>query len=277
MDPKPPILYKLITKNLPSKFLVYALSDPRAPDDFRYIGMSSCGISRPKSHLKPSSWKKWGHRNNWLKSLSKEGHFAQITILLYEDSLMSVRFSEIFLIQWARLFGFNLTNQTDGGEGTLGYHPTDENRRRSSERVKGTTRGPMPEAWRQALSRARLGSRPWNKGIPRTEECKQKISKANKGKKKNITDETRRRWKISRSGTNNPNFGKEKTPEIKMKLLLSQKNRRVIVGDNGEKYPSIRYLSLVSGRSRCGVKWALEHGTPLRFNNGTVVRITQSL
>ena len=85
------------------------------------------------------------------------------------------------------------------------YVRSDEWKKRLSERICGKN-NPM------------YGREPWNKGIPRTEEEKRKMSDNRKGKSlghtswnKDKTDvyseETRKKWSESRKGVGNSNFG----------------------------------------------------------------------
>jgi len=64
---------------------------------------------------------------------------------------------------------------------------------------RGHSHGPMSEEQRLKISQSCRDRVPWNKGIPRIEETKQKISKANKGKIKGIIRSEETRKKISES------------------------------------------------------------------------------
>lgn len=87
-----------------------------------------------------------------------------------------------------------LRNLTDGGEGASGYKPTEEVRQRWSE--------------------TRMGHPGWNKGIPQSEETKQKISVSNQGH--SVAPETRE--KIS-----NSHIGLKHSAESKQKMSQQRK------------------------------------------------------
>jgi hypothetical protein len=65
-------------------------------------------------------------------------------------------------------------------------------------------------------SRVMKGRKPWNKGIPCSEETKRKISESEKGKI--IPISLRKRWSKSKRGKNNPLYGKHRTPETLIKI-----------------------------------------------------------
>jgi hypothetical protein len=58
----------------------------------------------------------------------------------------------------------------------MSYGPrTDEYREKLSKTHTGMKRPPRTDEYREKLSKAGKGRVPWNKGIPRSEETKQKI------------------------------------------------------------------------------------------------------
>ena len=92
---------------------------------------------------------------------------------------------EYYIFSYRTYIGFsdcNGYNCTLGGEGSLGYVPTEETRRKQSESMKCKNKG--KPAWNK-------GKPAWNKGLPgkpHTEEEKRKISEANKGKHWKLID-----------------------------------------------------------------------------------------
>ena len=99
---------------------------------------------------------------------------------------------------------------------------------------------------REKLSIAQKGRTPWNKGMPRSEETKRKISETKKGK--SLSEEHRQKisevQKGTRTGENNPMYGKpawnkdkphpaetrRKISEAKKGKSLSEEHRRKLNG-----------------------------------------------
>jgi len=104
----------------------------------------------------------------------------------------------------------------------------------------------------QKMSRAKLNTTPWNKGIPLTEETRQKISKSlsgpnnpnygkthsvetkNKMSKNNISKNPEMRKQISQrqTGAGNSFYGKHHSDESKR--LKSEKNKGMLWWNNGQ-------------------------------------------
>jgi len=112
---------------------VYALIDPRN-SHIRYIGGTVRTLEgRLKEHI--SKARKEPHNNlyssRWIRSLLKLNLHPIIKLIwvcegeFYKDE-------EIFWIAFFRMNGCNLTNLTEGGEGTLGYKHTEEAKERMS-------------------------------------------------------------------------------------------------------------------------------------------------
>ena len=103
------------------KFFIYTISDNNG--NVRYIGKTLNFKRRQREHIKCYS-KSNTYKNNWIKSLIKNGDYPVISILdevEYEDSA----FFETYWISQFKSWGFNLTNLTDGGDGTFGYKMTE--------------------------------------------------------------------------------------------------------------------------------------------------------
>lgn len=100
------------------KTYIYALSDING--NIRYIGKTSYLKQRLYSHIKECRTKRINHKINWIKSLLKKGEKPLISILDEVDS-NHWQFWECFWIEQFKQWGFNLTNQTKGGDGLHGY------------------------------------------------------------------------------------------------------------------------------------------------------------
>lgn len=116
-----------------SKFLIYALVDPRT-DEVRYIGKSTRGLSRPKDHLKLSVLNgSKTYKNSWILHLLALGLKPKIQILEVFDSDEDLSDAECFWIAQGRGLGWRLTNLTKGGDGATGCVFSEERRRKVSE------------------------------------------------------------------------------------------------------------------------------------------------
>ena len=113
------------------KHLVYALVDPTT-NEIRYVGKSSQGIKRAYDHKKASNLKVFTHKTNWIKKLISSGldYNVQIIEICNDDNHAIER--EIHWIKHYRDLGLNLTNLTGGGEGNVGWNPSEEVRKNMS-------------------------------------------------------------------------------------------------------------------------------------------------
>ena len=107
------------------KNIIYALVEPYNQNIIRYIGKSTRGFERPKNQFCSSSLKTKTHKNCWIKSRIADGYTnsKKYIILLkeYPNNITTEELSkaEIEWIALAKLYDFDLTNGTDGGEGGI--------------------------------------------------------------------------------------------------------------------------------------------------------------
>ena len=123
---------------------IYILSDPRN-GLVRYIGKTNDPDMRFKAHLN-SSRDKNTHKRNWINNIKNEGMKPDFDII-DEVPIDEWQYWEKFYISLFKCWGFNLLNYTSGGDGATFAN-------------KGT--------WKK-------GNVPHNKGIPHSEEVKNKI------------------------------------------------------------------------------------------------------
>jgi hypothetical protein len=132
-------------------FLVYTHARPDTKEIF-YVGKGTCKRIRSKAN-----------RNNYWHNIVNKSKGFDSKILagnLTEEEALNF---EVLIISKMKQAGFNLCNLTNGGDGVSGYKRTVESRLAQSKRQKG-----KPSK---------------NKGIPLTEEHKQKLRVAKLGKK----------------------------------------------------------------------------------------------
>lgn len=105
---------------------IYELRDPRdLTKSPRYVGITIRDLDkRLLGHL--GSLKSKTHKNNWIKSLLKDGVCPTIHLI---EEVIGWNYAckvEQYWIKEFREQGYNLTNSTNGGEGSLGLVPRPE-------------------------------------------------------------------------------------------------------------------------------------------------------
>src|SRR5213595_4250750 len=102
-----------------SKYLIYAIRLTHdLSHEYRYVGKSSSGVKRMKSHLRaasnPNNPEYSSGKYRWIRK-----HFSAVTFDVLEefenDTLLSL--SEMKWIHVSRTRGHRLLNATDGGDG----------------------------------------------------------------------------------------------------------------------------------------------------------------
>jgi|SRR5579872_5441894 len=177
---------------------IYTLTDPRKPEDIRYIGKTSQALKRRLS-VHCADLKGTDHRTNWIKSLLNAGvkpTINQIATVLNEQDTAHV---EIICIQQFKSFGYNLVNSTNGGDGVSKH---------SAET-------------RAKISASKMGTKHPYFGKHLSLEHRTKIGAASKGRKH--TEKTKHFISETYKGKNNPFFGRKHTPETRAKMSEAQK------------------------------------------------------
>lgn len=188
---------------------IYALVDPRSPDDIRYIGKSFDVNKRLKGHLSKDSLKTQSHKNNWIKSLLGGG--VRPGIMEIESCPISGwEQREIYWIDYYKSKGHRLTNGTDGGGGSSGYKPSLE----TIERLKKSHTGikqPIETINKRILS---------NTGKKRSAESRERISNSLMGRR--LSGESRdkiRRANLGKKHPNRPRLSKESIERMRVSHL----------------------------------------------------------
>jgi hypothetical protein len=131
-------------------WLIYVLIDPR-DGRVRYVGWTINLRQRLRDHMKPSRLSGNQRRDRWLASLIADGFYPRVETVEHGDGQGHAE-AECKWITHYRSLGFELTNLTDGGEGTQGRRHTAVAKQRMSEKRRG--RKPSP----QALAAARVAT-----------------------------------------------------------------------------------------------------------------------
>lgn len=137
--------------------IIYTLSDP-ITNDVRYVGKTSLSIQlRYNNHIYKSRLKRT-HKDCWIQSLLSN-NLKPIIEVIDECSFENWILFERYWICQMKVWGFDLTNHSVGGEGASGY-----------------LFGPMKEETKQKLSNKMKGRKTHD--IIFTDEIKNKISKS---------------------------------------------------------------------------------------------------
>jgi len=136
---------------LSSKNITYGLLDPR-DNRLRYVGQSSIGLERPQKHWKHKKLReRKDHCHNWIRLIIADGLLPEVVIIEELDDRLKLNKAEMKWIKKYRDDGLDLTNMTDGGEGTHGCEPWCKGQQLSKEH-------------RDKIGKAIKGRVPWNKG-----------------------------------------------------------------------------------------------------------------
>jgi len=200
---------------------IYTLSDPRT-NQVRYIGKSVNPKVRYLRHLRDRINT---HCSRWIAELINRGLKPVMQVIAEVPEGEDWQVVERAWIEWGRIAGWNLTNLTAGGDGSLGLPQSDEARRKRSESQKGRV---FTEEHRRNISEARRNSplviehcrqltveqRGKEVGV-RTPETREKIAAWHRGKV--VSEETRA--KLSELALN-------RTDEHRQRLREAQQARR---------------------------------------------------
>ena len=149
---------------------IYWLADPKT-DELRYVGWTCKSLKqRLYSHLYVKDKEK-SRKSNWIRLLKRNGSKPTIN-LLQEVPLKDFAKAEMYWIDYFRKQGCNLTNATDGGEGTVGFSLKDFVEERRFLGYYDT------DKWKNEAERLRSLRR----NVPNTDEAKRKISEKLKGR-----------------------------------------------------------------------------------------------
>ena len=130
--------------------VVYVLSDPRT-NQIRYVGKTTKGKKRLRGHLKERGRSK---RSSWIKSLRLQAYKPQFDVIESFDNESLLSEAEMFWISYFKMIGCNLTNMTDGGEGSTGFKHSVEVIEILRKKSTGKT---VPKEVRKKMSDSHIG------------------------------------------------------------------------------------------------------------------------
>lgn len=260
-----------MVSSIESNFWIYALQD-NFTKEIRYIGKTSSGLKRIKSHFRFKSQEKDTnkHKTNWLRSINNH---VEIIIVQKFDSYIYLNDAEKYWIKYFREAGCPLVNISDGGEGQnwplkarLDFKVkmkqvcnTPEFKKQLIDRVnsqeyKEKLSKRMKEQWKNPEIAKRMNSKKknWLENHPNKEEIKRKLSKSQKGKKLNQ---------------------KQKNALIKS----AEKSSISIIDENGTIYKSISEASRITGIAVDTIRYNLKgHKSYVTKKKFYYANITQS-
>lgn len=214
---------------------IYGLFDLNDPGRVRYVGRTKGALgARLKAHCRKAKSQDT-HKARWIKRVWSEGGCISIR-LLQEVPLVDHAEAERV---WIKIIGReNLTNGTDGGDGTIGHRMSDAARARISAFQKGRVK---PLEVREKISRSHIG-------LGHTPETKKKLSIASTGRR--ASEAARRKMSESQRG--------KKRPRTKFTKLSEETKKRMAAGQK-KKLTTEQVMEIV-GSSEKGVDLARRFG-----------------
>jgi len=119
-----------------SKYLIYAILDPITQSTV-YIGKSSSGLKRPKSHFYDSSLKRKSPLTNWIEEQFSLNQTPIICVLETTKYVSKLNTLERYYIREALDEEGVLKNLTLGGGGITGHKRSEESKQKMRNKYKG--------------------------------------------------------------------------------------------------------------------------------------------
>lgn len=201
-------------------------------------------------HLTPSSLRAKTHKNAWLRALLKEGLRPEIRLL----ELVSEERWEEAESRWIAQTP-NLTNLTEGGDGTSGWVPTPEYRAKLSARMTGRV---FSEEWKKKLSDSQ-------KGRVFTDEHRARLSAAQR--KRTHSEVTRQKMAMAMTGKTLSLDSRKKLSEARKGMVFSAEHRAAL--SVAARRPRTSYIRLSPEQKL----WAIQ----LRREGRTLLSISAEL
>lgn len=132
--------------------IIYGLIDPTTKQ-LRYVGQSCKGVRRARAHIYNGTHGTNEHKRNWVNKLLDAGLMYEVEVLETVTTRVELDEAEMFYIAYFRSIGCDLLNATAGGSGI--WNPTAETRAKTSAWQKGV---PKPEEYREKISKGLVGN-----------------------------------------------------------------------------------------------------------------------
>lgn len=155
---------------------IYTLSSTRDPNNIRYVGKTKQTLNRRlQGHLCDArKSKKSGyyqnHNYNWINKELREGYsiiIEELDSLEFKENEDWKWFEQYWICQM-KIWGFNLNNLTEGGDGNQNQHFSKESIEKRASKIRGI---PRDDETKRKISQALTG-------IKRSEETKKKVKNA---------------------------------------------------------------------------------------------------
>ena len=209
-----------------SKIYVYALVDPRSPEQIRYVGHAIDVDGRRKRHINDASTQSRTHKVCWIRKLLSDGVEPDAVKKVVVASRNEAAHYETLLISAYKSSGHRLTNSTAGGDGVVEWTP--ELRARVRMLKLGKKRGPHTDATKRKMSAAHKG----RIRSPQEIEANKKVGIARRGKPISETARAsfvamgeRNRGKKRPADVVAKYVAKLRSPEVRAKLSAASKLR----------------------------------------------------
>lgn len=186
-------------------WFIYILKDPRHGKP-RYVGWTINPRQRLRDHCKPSQLLKQQHRDKWIFSLRKIGLVPLMEIIETGQGDGWDVSEQKWISHYRRLYP-ELTNHTDGGEGTIGRLHSEV----ACEKMRQARKGTRP------CESAIINARTITKGVALSVEHRRKIGEGNKGKIR--SEECRAKLRAF-------NTGRKASEETRLKMSISHLRRQ---------------------------------------------------
>jgi NUMOD3 motif len=198
------------------KHIVYGLFDPREPQSIRYVGFSSDMDARLYGHVYEAEHSPDNtHKLNWIRTLLGSGVRPGWRELDTANSKKEAGQKEKDIIRLLRALGADLTNSTDGGDGTALWTP--KMRLKRSEL--------SARYWRDAANRDK--QRRAMEAFWKTPEGQATREKTRIGNQKHVgqkrTAETKAKMRAAKLGKPH---ARQRTPEWNAKIAASNRGKK---------------------------------------------------